>query len=302
MKRILSFGVLAGLGVMLGCPIYGGDGTTVTPGCTNSNECGSGYTCGSDGQCDPGDCTVTGCSTGFTCKINNGNASCVANTTGDGGNDSGPGPYSGCFADTDCASSGLGSKCLNATCVTPPNQCADETQCAANEQCVQGACTPSCSGTVACPTGYSCDLNVGVCTGNPNACSVPAGVCGSNGICIEGHCDTKCGPNNSCGNGLVCVNGGCMPNEKPNFLCNVEGTQDACASGSICIRHDCYISCQTNANACATADQFNLCKTVTTQSGSYQVCGSSTNLGSDCDPTIGKNCPSNGVCIDGYCH
>jgi len=34
----------------------------------------------------------------------------------------------------------------------------------------------------------------------------------------------------------------------------------------------------------------------------YDVCGSATNLGSDCDPTIGKNCPGTGVCIDGYCH
>jgi hypothetical protein len=32
------------------------------------------------------------------------------------------------------------------------------------------------------------------------------------------------------------------------------------------------------------------------------VCGSSTNLGSQCDPTSGLACPNSGVCIDGYCH
>ena len=33
MKRILSFGVLAGLGVMLGCPIYSDNGGGNTGGC-----------------------------------------------------------------------------------------------------------------------------------------------------------------------------------------------------------------------------------------------------------------------------
>jgi hypothetical protein len=299
MKRILSFGVLAGLGVMLGCPIYPDNGTT-SGGCQSPSDCPSGYTCGSDGFCDPGDCTQNGCASGYTCKLSNGVAQCVANS----GNDAGPGPYSGCFSDTECTGSGGGTgyKCLNAQCTAPANQCADETQCGANEQCVQGVCTPSCSATKACPTGYACDANNGVCTNNPSACTVPGGACGSNGICIEGHCDAKCGTNNTCGNGLVCVNGGCMPNEKPNFICQNEGVQDACATGSLCLRHNCYISCQSNPNACATADQFNICKTVTTTSGSYNVCGSSSNLGSDCDPTIGKNCPTTGVCIDGYCH
>ena len=279
MKRIFSFGVIAGLGVMLGCPIYSDDG----------------------GNTQPGDCTENGCPSGFTCKLQNGTAECVANS----GNDAGPSPYSGCFSDNECASGdagGAGYKCLNAKCTAPPDQCADETQCGSGEQCVQGVCTPSCSATVQCPNGYSCDSN-GVCTGNPTACTVPGGACGSNGICIEGHCDAKCGTNNTCGNGLVCVNGGCMPNQKANFICTgSDGTQSECAGGSVCLRHNCYISCQSDPNACATADQFNICKTVTTTSGSFNVCGSTSNLGSDCDPTIGKNCAASGVCIDGYCH
>ncbi len=303
MKRILSIGVLAGLGVMLGCPIYpDNNGTTTNPGCSSPSQCSKGQTCALDGTCQPGDCTQNGCVTGYTCKVQGGAASCVATGGNDAGTDSGP-AYSGCFTDTDCASGGAGSKCLNATCTPPANQCADQTQCSAGEQCVQGACTPSCSGTLACPNGYACDTSNGVCTQNPSPCTTPGGSCGSGGICVEGHCDTKCGTNNTCANGLVCVNGGCMPNEKPNFVCNQEGVQDACASGSICLRHNCYISCSpSDANACKTADQFNVCKTVTTQSGSYNVCGSATNLGSDCDPTIGKNCPGTGVCIDGYCH
>ncbi len=301
MKRILPFGVLAALGVMLGCPIYGDDNSQTNNTCSSPDQCPSGSTCNTAGVCQQGDCTQTGCLSGYSCTITNGTASCVANVTNDAGNDSGPHPYTGCFADSDCTSLGAGSLCLNATCTAPANECADETQCSTGEQCVQGACTPTCGGTQTCSTGYSCDSN-GDCTGNPTACTVPGGSCGSNGICIEGHCDAQCGTGNTCSGGLVCVNGGCMPNELPNFVCTTDGVQDVCAAGSICLRHDCYISCGSNPNACQTADQFNVCKTVTTETGSYQVCGSNSNLGSDCDPTIGKNCPNAGVCIDGYCH
>lgn len=302
MKRILSFGVLAGLGVMLGCPIYPDNGGNNPPpnSCASPADCPSGETCAIDGTCQPGDCTQNGCTTGYTCKVQGGTASCVAN--GDGGTDGGP-TYSGCFADSDCSNLGTGAKCLNAVCTAPADQCADQTQCGAGEQCVQGVCTPSCNANTPCPTGYGCDTNNGVCTQNPTPCTVPDGACGNNDICVEGHCDAKCGPNNSCSGGLVCINGGCMPAETPNFVCNQEGVQDKCTTGSICLRHNCYIACSpTDPNACKTADQFNVCKSVTTTSGTYNVCGSATNLGSDCDPTIGKNCPGTQICIDGYCH
>jgi hypothetical protein len=293
MKRILSFGVVAALGVLMGCPIYGGDDSHTRP---------------------DGDCTTNGCPDGYSCTISDGVASCVANNGVDSGPpDSGPHPYSGCFADTDCtADGGTGAKCLagqtsggaaDIQCTSASNQCADETQCTSGN-CVQGVCTPACSATNPCPTGFACDSN-NECTINASPCAVPGGSCsvgGSNGICVEQHCVSTCTTSSTCGNGLECVNGGCMPVQQPVFTCTTEGQQAECANGSICLRHNCYISCAVDANACATADQFNICKSVTTSSGTYQVCGSSTTLGSDCDPTVGKNCPNSGVCIDGYCH
>ncbi len=319
MKRVLSFVVGAfGVALLGGCPIYGSGGGncsvnsdcgsggmcvdgTCQPNnssqCTSPSQCPSGSTCNSSGFCESGNCTQTGCVSGYSCVIQNGTASCVATTDG------GPPPYSGCFSDSDCTGTGAGSKCLNSVCTAPANQCADATQCAANEQCVQGVCTPSCSSTVACPSGYSCDLTNGVCTGNPNPCTLGGNQCTGGTVCVQQHCDTACGPNNACSNGLVCINGGCMPNQKPNFICNTEGVQDNCAAGSICLRHECYISCSpSDPNACKTADQFNICKSVTTSTGTYNVCGSSTNLGNQCDPTQGLNCPNSGICIDGYCH
>jgi hypothetical protein len=102
----------------------------------------------------------------------------------------------------------------------------------------------------------------------------------------------------------VCVDNGCIPDQKPVFLCATEGVQDACAQGSICLHHACYIACSADAGdggGCQSADQFNVCKQVTTGSGTYSVCGSSANLGNQCDPTTGRACTSPAICIDGYC-
>lgn len=107
----------------------------------------------------------------------------------------------------------------------------------------------------------------------------------------------------ACAAGLLCIDGGCVPDEKPVFVCATDGVKDACQQGSICLRHSCYIGCDADAgaDACKSADNFNVCKEVTTSSGAHSVCGSSTNLGTDCDPTLGKNCASPLICIDGYC-
>ena len=272
-------------------------------GCTQPTDCPNGSTCGVDGQCHVGDCGNVGCVSGYVCKVSNGVASCVKDTKTDGG--SGDACVPECVADATCVTAkGAGAKCLNGTCVAPADQCADATQCQNGYQCVQGVCTPSCSdgdgGSKPCPTGFSCDTQKGVCTGNPNPCTQNA-QCMNGTVCTEGHCVNPCNAG-VCPNGFVCVGGGCIPDQKPMFVCNVEGKQDVCKQGSLCLRHNCYIACDADASmSCKAADQFNICKQVTTMSGSYSVCGSASNLGSDCDPTIGKNCGGGLVCIDGYC-
>ena len=85
---------------------------------------------------------------------------------------------------------------------------------------------------------------------------------------------------------MVCVGGGCIPDQKPQFVCATEGQQDACKMGSICLHHSCYIGCDMDASMpCKNADQFDMCKSVTTGTGTYAVCGSNANLGNECDLT-----------------
>jgi hypothetical protein len=261
--------------------------------CTKPSDCPSGSTCGADNKCHVGDCSSAGCPSNFVCKLAGGVPSCQP-VGGDGGT-------AACKSDGDCPTP-AGSKCLSGTCYAPADQCADATQCAAGSQCVQGACTPSCSANKPCPTGYACDDAKGVCTGNTNACT-NSSQCGAGKACVQQHCVDSCGAGATCAAGLVCVDGGCTPDQQPVFTCAADGAQDKCAVGSLCLRHSCYITCDADAgaDACKSADKFNVCKSVTTSSGAHSVCGSDTNLGTDCDVTQGKNCASPLICIDGFC-
>lgn len=281
--------------------VYSGGPQPSGTSCTSPSDCPSGDNCGTDDVCHPGDCSASGCPSGYICKLAGGAVSCVPDgTNGDGSS------FSGCNNDSECASLGAGSKCLDGSCVAPADQCSDATQCPNGEDCVAGACTPKCSGSEPCPTGYSCDTSKGVCTGNPTPCGDLGGSCGAGLTCVDEHCVTPCGAGNSCPTGDVCVDNGCIPDQRPQFVCDTNGelgtgAANKCATGSLCLHHNCYISCAGDAGSCTGADQFNVCKNVSESGNTYAVCGSSSNLGSDCDPTQQQNCPNPQVCIDGYC-
>jgi hypothetical protein len=341
MKRTFTiawFGLSAA--ALFGCPVFsgGGGGSVATPTCGAANysccytswDCLPGQACegnvcveapGDASSTDGGDCTVNGCpGENQACTFVDGGVACVATADGgppdgaiESGVDGGPAAdspadapvFTGCSSNADCGDAGSGVLCLDGQCVTPANQCTDTTQCPNSEECVQGGCVPTCSSTMPCPTGYSCTTN-GVCTGNPDPCGSADGgaACLGDTTCVDQHCVTPCGTGDaSCAAGLVCVDGGCIPDQKPVFVCQTDGEQGSCDTGSICLHHSCYVACDPDAStSCATDTGFPICKPVTTSSGVYSVCGSTTNLGSQCDPTRNIACStSTDVCIDGYC-
>jgi hypothetical protein len=297
-----------------------GTGTTF---CTQPSNCPEGYTCAASGTCQLGDCSVTGCVAGYSCELENGSLTCVSEGTVP---DSGAGEASSsgdsssddagvaCQSNLDCPTSDL---CLDGVCVPPPGQCFDGSQCVVGgDKCVQGACSPPCTisedggGASTCPTGYACmsvddASSAGVCLGNPTPCESNPSVCPTGTVCAQDHCVLPCNEGGACAQGEECVQGGCVPNQNAKFICATDGVQDACESGSICIDHNCYIACSPDAGAaaCQTADQFNECKPVTAAGATYYVCGSSTDLGTECNPTLGQLCANAGaICIDGYCY
>jgi hypothetical protein len=257
-----------------------------------------------------------------------GDATVGDTSTGDASDAPNYPPFNGCTSNSACtADSGAGAACLDGVCTSASNECSDSTQCpivgSTQEACVQGVCTPTCAGSTTCPAGYTCSTDgTAVCTGNPTPCGTADGgaACASGTTCVEQHCVPVCnadaGPDSAgaCSDGLVCIDHGCIPPEAPKFICQVDGVEgpgdagaaNGCAVGSICLHHNCYIACSIVDSGdagvgCQTADNFNICKPVQTSSGTYDVCGSNTNLGSQCDPTQGKNCNSPAICIDGYC-
>jgi len=309
----------------------GNGGGNYDAGTTAEAQAGDGGDCSTNG-CDPGfTCTLSG---GAAVCLASPEAGVPEAGVGDANNDqtvsdapSGDAqdapslpPFTGCTTDSACtADSGPGARCLDGKCVAAANQCSDSTQCPtvgnSTEACVQGVCTPTCAGAQSCPSGYTCSTDgTAVCTGNPTPCGSADGglACASGTTCVDQHCVPLCSQGASgdgaatCASGLVCVDNGCIPDQAPKFLCQTDGQQDTCASGSICLHHNCYIACNLDGGSgdggtCQHADAFNVCKAVQTSNGTYDVCGSNSNLGNQCDLTQGKLCSSPAICIDGYC-
>jgi hypothetical protein len=293
--------------------------TPLSSGCGKPSDCQSGYTCGAGGACELGDCSVTGCVSGYVCELENATLQCVSEAPAptpvfDAGTfDSGT---VACQSSSDCSTTG--ALCLDGQCVAPADQCFDETQCSSGDRCVAGACTPTCAGGSSCPTGYSCtnlDAGPAVCSGNPAPCEANPSICGVGAVCSQNHCVAPCGTGGSCASGSECIQGGCVPNQLATFTCENDGVQDACASGSICLHHLCYIACNPDAGAgdasadgeastgCPSENDLNECKLVSESGTGYYVCGSSTNLGDQCNPTTGLACANpSSVCIDGFCY
>jgi hypothetical protein len=213
-----------------------------------------------------------------------------------------------CNSDAPCG--GAGAKCLNGQCTPQAHLCSDTTQCiVAGEACVDGVCLPHCSNAAPCPAGYACDFTRGVCNAPlPPCSSAGPSTCAGGAVCVESRCVSPCGPGGdagaACPSGQVCVNGGCIPDERAQFACLNDGQSgllaNDCGSSSVCLHHSCYPQCGPDAGGCAGANP--VCKQVTVTAGTYGVCATSSDLGSDCDPAVaGKTCPSGSVCIDGYC-
>ncbi|MCK6591698.1 MAG: hypothetical protein L6Q76_29430, partial [Polyangiaceae bacterium] len=267
-----------------------GGGGPATVYCGNPGDCAVGETCAPDGTCKAGDCSKLGCIFGYFCG---GDLTCK------------PSNPAACGADADCAGAGAGFLCVNGLCTAPADQCSDQTQCQPGHKCADGKCVASCVSNADCPEGYACNANLSLCINAATPC-VLTNDCGSKDlVCVDGACVPR-SDGATCPPGTVWVENGCVPDQAATFTCNTEGQpgdgqQGNCAVGSICLHHNCYISCEPpNDNAC-NGLSFNVCKAVATSSGTHKICGSNQNLGGECDPTLGNDCPGGQVCLDGYC-
>jgi|CZKU01.1.fsa_nt_gi hypothetical protein len=211
-----------------------------------------------------------------------------------------------CNSDAQCATT-VGAKCIDGLCAAQSQLCSDGTQClVAGDSCVDGTCVPPCSHAAPfCPTGYQCDFNRSACSVNPGVCA-STGDCQGGAVCVDTHCVAPCSSadaGSQCVAGQVCVNGGCIPDQQARFACRNDGNQgslaNSCDPDSVCLHGDCYPGCDAEGGGCAATGES--CKAVTIAKGTFAVCGANANLGSDCDPAVGRYCVSPKACVNGYC-
>jgi hypothetical protein len=212
-----------------------------------------------------------------------------------------------CDSDAACAAGSIciaGSDGKGGVCTSPANQCFDGSQCGPNEKCVAGKCTLGCTTNADCRDGFTCDTTHGICTVPAKTCKITNDCASAKEVCVGGVCVPRSN-GGTCPAGDVWTENGCIPNQAATFTCINDGVQDACAMGSICLHHDCWISCDPSTMVpCNTPNsQFPQCKAVVSSSGTHNVCGSSANLGNQCGAGSPNNamCTGANICIDGYC-
>jgi hypothetical protein len=189
-------------------------------------------------------------------------------------------------------------------CTSPANQCFDQSQCGPNESCVAGKCILQCSSNADCRDGFDCTAGLGICGTFATPCTITNDCGSATEVCVGGACVPR-SSGGSCPNaGDVWTENGCIPNQAPMFVCQNDGVQDTCATGAICLHHDCWISCDApNQNACKFQTVANICKPLAEGGTTYQVCASQQMLGGQCGGGVVGDppCPSGFVCVDGFC-
>jgi hypothetical protein len=161
-----------------------------------------------------------------------------------------------------------------------------------------------------CRDGFQCDTVRGTCSIPTTPCTVTQDCSSANLVCAGGACVPRSN-GGSCQPGDVWTANGCIPNQAATSTCTTNGQLGSgtgipgtsCAAGSICLYHDCWISCDApNQNACATQAVLTTCKPVTESGSTYNVCATTQNLGNQCGPGANNmTCGASTVCVDGFC-
>jgi hypothetical protein len=269
--------------------------------CGHPSDCAMGEICSSDGVCKPGPCSATNaCIYGYTCASD---GTCQSTTQG------------ACETDTTCTGGSLciaGSDGKGGVCTPTTNQCFDQSQCGTGEVCVAGKCTLGCKSNTDCRDGFNCDTTKGICSVPVKTCTITNDCGGATQVCVAGTCVPRSNGGTCSNKGDVWDENGCIPNQGATFNCATDGQMGSgtgtpgvtCQAGSICLHHDCWISCDPTMmpNACTGQTILNTCKPVVDNGMTYNVCGTPQNLGNQCGAGAGgMMCTGSSICIDGFC-
>ncbi len=171
-----------------------------------------------------------------------------------------------CMATADCLN---GLVCEDGTCQMPTVGCQTDTDCPANQICLNNICVRQGSPGTNCMVNSDCNLGL-ICTNN--VCRVPSLRCLSPAECLPGQ---------------TCLNNRCVATGSVGTSCS---TVNDCQPSLACFND----MCQTPPASCSSNDQCAINQVCVSSS-----CATSGSEGTPCSNTSG--CNSGLTCVDGTC-
>jgi hypothetical protein len=287
-----------------GCPVWGSDNSSgggTTDSCRTHGDCDVGTYCDGSGRCVASNTCASDvqCTLSQNCDFRD---TCVPDVAG------------ACRYDADCESTDV---CIEGFCrEVGVETCQFDLECATNN-CVDNACTPTCSSTSQCGSGQVCNNLTGRCEVNATECDTSS-QCSGNEHCVDRRCLPDCESSScsdaqdTCGDDHFCrpsweQAGFCSSNTQcaPGSTCDIPTgvCRIVCTAASPLVTGysggSCGGSFATADCACQSADaQFPTCG-ITSSAGDDDFCRTAGEQMSDCQTR--SDCASNQHCVDGAC-
>lgn len=233
--------------------------------CVDDRDCPEGETC-AEGLCER---LTSGCERDRDCTEGQ---ACVDGACVD--------PSFECATDRDCDD---GDVCIDAECVTPAERdaCTFSYECD-DGFCIDGLCRTECADDSSCAADEQC--RGGVCSPRPEPECRTGADCGEGDfLCVDGRCRDICQRNADCGFGYVCTAGYC--GDDPDVECRDDLE---CGADQRCVEGACFYTCRASCN----------CPNGLTCDADTGLCESRPapdSCESECD------CPSGMACESGEC-
>ncbi len=192
--------------------------------CVSASDCGVAETCVNNTCQAPSDAECSDdahCGTGERCEA----YQCVDDSQG-----------TQCVVSDDCSDDD--AMCINGECVTEPQSCVFNTDCASSERCVNGECTATCSSNDDCGSSQRC--RHGIC--EFIECYQTAD-CSTGEVCVEAKCEQTCSDNADCATGFRCSGFGYCEAD-PDVECR---SSAECSADQICSDDgECMMACDVD--------------------------------------------------------
>ena len=181
--------------------------------------------------------------------------------------------------------------CVEGACTPLDALCRHATDCGPGRACVDNACRPHCADDADCAHGTACAD--GLCV--PASECAGADDCPADADCLEMRCLTRCAMNPECGPDARCVAGVCRPDVAPRPFCASDAD---CAAGHLCVAGVCRTPCPSGEDAECLRWDAQLVQCAEPEPG-LRLCYTRGESNPEC--VTRSDCDPSRHCIDGLC-